>query len=245
MKKVLAICLMVIMVVSMSVGVSAVAAPNGFVGSPSGNLGPKVISYTLSPAGCGMLVVTPYADLEKLPVDEQALLKRGYNAIVDAENIAQLNKDLAELAKKERIKAEDLAVSDLFDMRLVGCDKHRTHKMIDVVLEADTLENFVGLLHMKKNGEFELIKGAEIIKGKDVVVNEDIVVDAEITEDGKYLRFTVESLSPFAIVVNTGEPSPNYLWLFLLLLLLILVIILIIVYNKNKKKAAAETKAAK
>lgn len=233
---------MVLMVMTMSIGVSAVAAPNGFFGSPSGNPAPKVISYTMSPAGCGVLVVTPYGDLEKLAVDEQAMLKRAYNTIVGAENIAGLNADLAELAKKERINAEDLAVSDLFDMSVIGCEDHKTHKVIDVVLEADTLDNFVGLLHMKKNGEFELIS-AEIIKGKDVVVNKDIVVDTEIKADGQYLRFTVDALSPFAIVVNTGKPASNNALLYGVLAVVVIALVLVVILSK-KKKEAAETKGA-
>jgi LPXTG-motif cell wall-anchored protein len=44
---------------------------------------------------------------------------------------------------------------------------------------------------MKDNGEIELIKNAKVLN------------------DGEHLQFTAETLSPFAIVVDTGADTPD------------------------------------
>lgn len=193
MKKVLAICLMMVMVVSMSV--TAFAAPGGFVSSPSGNPAPTVVDFDPENDECtAKLVIIPHAERNTLPDDLKALIENAYTSIAESNDLTKLNADLASLVASKNISADKLAVSDLFDAHITGCDMHEGHVNFDITLKADTLKRFVGLLHMNKNGEWEL------------------VADAKITNDGEYLEFSIDSFSPFAIVVDTtvdGGDAPQ------------------------------------
>ena len=189
MKKLLAICLVLVTVVTMCV--SAVAAPNGFVSSPSGNSAPTVEDFEASDEDCtARLVITPYAEKEELPQVLLDLFEKAYDTIVDTADLTTLNEDLAKIAADKGIAGANLAVSDLFDIHVTGCDFHDGHVDFDVTLKADTLSHFVGLLHMNKNGEWELVS------------------DAKVSDDGEHLTFSVESFSPFAVVVDTSD-MPN------------------------------------
>ncbi len=186
MKKVLAICLMMLMVVSMNI--TALANPGAFVSSPSGNPAPELVSFKPSDDGCSaQLVIAPYSKRGELPADLKALLEKAYDEIVKSLDLTQLNADLAKVAADKKIDGTDLAVSDLFDLYVTSCEEHEGHIGFDIVLKADTLKHFVGLLHMNKNGEWELVSDAEI--------------------DGEHLKFSVDTLSPFAIVVDTNLPQ--------------------------------------
>lgn len=186
MKKVLAICLMMVMVLSVSTG--ALADNGGFVSSPSRNLAPRIISFDPLAEDCtATLIVTPYAERNTLPADLKNLIERAYGEIAASDDLTELNDQLAQLAADKDIDGQDLAVSDLFDLRVEGCQEHDDHVSFDIVIEADTLKGFVGLLHMTTEGEWELVSNA--------------------TVEGKLLKFTVDSLSPFAVVVETDDES--------------------------------------
>lgn len=190
MKRLMVICL--VLAVLMSVSATAFAAPNGFVSSPSENPGPTVEDFDPSDEDCeGWLVVTPYGDKSELPEVLRALLEKAYNSIVNAENLTELNEALAALVANKKIDPANLAVSDLFDIHVAGCDFHEEHVDFDIVLSADALHNFVGLLHMNKDGVWELVE------------------DAQVTQNDEHLMFSVESFSPFAIVVDTTGESPD------------------------------------
>lgn len=189
MKKILAICLM-IMVLSM--GITAFAAPNGFVSSPSGNPAPTVDSFTPADDDCtAQLVIVPYGERQELSETLLAIFEKAHSEITSAEDLTKLNADLAKIAADMDIKGENLAVSDLFDIHVTGCDFHDGHLDFDIVLNADTLKHFVGLLHMNKDGEWELVK------------------DAKVVNNGKQLHFSVETLSPFAVVVDTTSGTQS------------------------------------
>lgn len=194
MKKVLAICLMMVLVVC-ACAVTVSAASDRFVTSPSGNTAPTVVSAECASEGCtAQLVITPYAEKNELPSSLLALIKKAYSSIADSDDLSKLNADLAAAAAELGIDGVDLKVSDLFDIHYEGCDNHEEHTEFDIVLKADTLHRFVGLLHMNKDGEWEL------------------VTDAQVTDNGEHLRFSVDSFSPFAIVVDTsavGGDSPE------------------------------------
>jgi len=184
MKKVLAICLMAVMVLGLSI--PAFAAPGGFVSSPSGNQAPEIVEYHNESKDCkATLDVTPYADRNSLSEDACKKLEDAYSAVVNAKDLTSLSEALNELAKKLGIKASDLAVSDMFDISCNGCDDHENHGAFDITLKAETLKNFVCLLHYY-NGEWK------------------VVTDAEVTNNGTHLEFTEKEFSPFAIVVNTA-----------------------------------------
>ena len=188
MKKVLLVCLTVVLMMSMTL--TAFAAPGAFISSPTGNEAPTEIEFKPADEDCdGYLVITPYGDRDELPQDLQLLMKKAYDAIKGTTDLTTLNADLKKLAAKLKIKGADLAVSDLFDIRVEGCTQHNGHHDFDIVLAADSLKNFVGLLHMKADGTWELIK------------------DAKVISNGEHLAFSVDTMSPFAVVVNTGKPA--------------------------------------
>lgn len=195
MKKVLAICLMAVMVVSMVV--SVIAAPGGFVSSPSGNPAPIVIDFMCNSANCtGKLVITPYGERQTLSDYLREMSEKAYDLIAQSTDLTELNADLAKVAADRNIAGKNLAVSALFDIHVTGCDNHEEHVDFDITLDAESLHSFVGLLHMNKDGIFELVS------------------DAKVVNNGEHLQFSVDSFSPFAIVVETeddasGEGSGN------------------------------------
>ncbi len=225
MKKVLAICLMMVMVVSMNAMVFA--APDGFVSSPSGNPAPTVESFDPSDDDCtGRLVVTPYGDRDDLSYTLRAAFEKAYNDIVSAGNLTTLNSALAAIVAEKNIDPANLAVSDLFDIHVTDCDYHDGHMDFDIVLDADTLSHFVALLHMNKNGVWEL------------------VTDAEVINNGEHLKFSVDSFSPFAIVVDmsagasntpTGDNSMIYVYA---IILSVCALAIIVIAVKSKKQRA-------
>ena len=224
MKKVLAICLMIVMVVSMSV--TSCAAPGGFVSSPSGNPAPTVVDFDPSNDNCtGWLVITPYGDREDLSDVLRSLLEKAYKDVVNSDDLTKLNAELAKIAADKNIEGQNLAVSDLFDIHVTGCDFHDGHFGFDITLDADKLSSFVGLLHMNKNGEWEL------------------VADAKVVNNNEHLQFSVDSLSPFAIVVDTtidggdvpqtGDNSMIYVYV---ILMAVSALSLVVIVLKNKKQ---------
>ena len=223
MKKVLAICLMLAMLLSLSVG--ALAAPNGFVSSPSGSGAPTVEEFKPQDENCtATLLITPYGEREELPELLQSLMQKAYDSVVNAGDLTKLNADFAKLVAGMGLKAENLAISDLFDIHVTGCDFHDGHKEFDVVLKAETLKHFVALLHMNKNGQFELVSDAKVI--------------------GDHLHFSVESFSPFAIVVDTtveeapptGDSVMVFVWVAVVAAVAFAVTIVVIVLKNKKRK---------
>ncbi len=190
MKKILVICLTVLMLASMTLCVFA--APGKFVSSPSGNSAPTVVSFDPEDDGCtATLIITPYSERKTLPEALKAMIEKAYDIILGTDDLTKLNADLAKVAADKNIEGKNLAVSDLFDIRVEGCTAHDDHVNFNIVIAADTLNNFVGLLHMEKEGEFELVSNAEVIN------------------NGQHLKFSVDSLSPFAIVVDTLPDAPQ------------------------------------
>ena len=224
MKKVLAICLMMVMVLSMSVNVFA--APGGFVSSPSGNPAPKVVDFDPSDEECtAQLVITPYGDRHDLSDVLRAMLEKAYNSIVNSDDLTKLNAELAKIAADKNINGADLAVSDLFDIHVTGCDYLDEHVDFVISLDADTLSHFVGLLHMNKDGVWEL------------------VTDAEVVNNGEHLKFSVDSFSPFAIVVDTSSGTPdapqtgdNSMIHIYAILMAVSALALVVILVKNKKQ---------
>jgi LPXTG-motif cell wall-anchored protein len=223
MKKILVICLILIMVASASVAVFA--APNGFLSSPSGRPGPTIVSFDPSNDECtAELIITPYGDRHTLPEALLALIERAYKEVVNnADDLTSLNGDFAKHVAKKKLSSKDLAVSDLFDVRPEGCDFHDGHYDFDITLAAESLEHFVGLLHMNKNGEWEFID------------------NARVTHNGDHLEFSVESLSPFAIVVDVSDgpqTGDNTMLYISLIMMIASAMALVFVLIKSKKQKA-------
>ena len=178
---------MVIMMLA-SISLNALAAPAGFVSSPSGNAAPTVEEFTPGDEACtAKLVITPFVDKDKLPDELKTLFEKAYNSILETKDLTALNEVLKKVAADKNINPQNLAVSDLFDIHYTDCDFHDGHEDFDIVLGAETLGSFVGLLHMNKSGVWEWVE------------------NARVTGNGEHLEFSVDSFSPFAIVVDTAN----------------------------------------
>ena len=219
MKKVLAICIMMVLVMSLGFAASA----EGFVSSPSSAQAPEIVDFKPAADDCtARLVITPYGDKEELTDTLEKLLEKANGTVFATKDLTALNKDLATLASSSNIKGEDLAVSTLFDIHVTGCDFHDGHVDFDVTLSADLLEHFVGLLHMNKNGEWELVK------------------DAKVTNNGEHLQFSVESFSPFAVVVDTSDLAPqtgdsSNIWIYVAVMAVAAALIIVLLFRIKKR----------
>ena len=188
MKKVLVFLVMTVLLVTLSL--SSFAQTGGFVSSPSNNQAPTLISFKANNENCdGVLVITPYAKRNELSNNLRDLLEKARNEIAASNDLTKLNSDLAQVASQKNIAGTQLAVSDLFNLHVTGCDAHEGHFDFDITLAAETLKHFVGLLQMKSDGTWELVK------------------DAQVVNNGKHLKFSVNTLSPLAIVVNTDPAN--------------------------------------
>ncbi|MBQ9743125.1 MAG: hypothetical protein IJV88_05585 [Ruminococcus sp.] len=195
MKKVLSICLALVMVFALSM--TAFAAPGSFLESPSGVKGPEIIDFSNSDPNCTAdVIVVPYADRDDLSEDHKTEMEDAYTQIHDADDLSNICTGLDSIAQDKGILTGDLAVSDLFALDMFGCDDHDAHGPFTIKLSADTLNGFVSLI--------------QIIDGEWVIVPDAVV-------DGEYITFSTEVPSTFAIVVDstkavatspqTGDPS--------------------------------------
>lgn len=187
MKKFLALFVAVVVVFNFSV--LAFAAPGSFVQSPSRNEAPQLIGGENESEDCeAKLVITPFKDRSTL--SEKALndIEAVYKILVNCKDLTSLNSSFAKFVESKGLLPVNLAVSDLFDISYYNCDEHDDHGTFRIKLSADTLKNFVGLLHYN-NGKWEYVSNAKVL------------------EDGETLQFNIKDLSPFAIVVSRDASS--------------------------------------
>ena len=188
-KRILTVLALSVMVFSLVFTASA-EEPGGFVESPSNNLAPTLVSSSSPDHPCDEpLIITAYADRGTLPEAFRVAIEKAYSEIKSAKNLALLCEALKDYANERGISTAGLAVSDLFDIS-DACSPVEAH--FDIVLKAETLENFVALLHY--------------VDGEWVIVEDATVSDVE---GEKHLTFSVDSLSPFAIVIDTGATPPR------------------------------------
>ncbi len=221
MKKVLVICCVLLMVMSM--GTAVFAATGSFVSSPTGNMAPTVVECETEDEDCSAeLVVTPYSERAELPQTLQDMTKTAYDEIRGTEDLTSLNAGLAELAEEMKIAGANLAVSDLFVLHTEGCDDHEDHEAFDITLASDKLANFVGLMYLNAKGEWVLVEDAKVV-------------------NDEHLVFTANAGAPFAIVVEeegaaqTGENSRTWLYL---AIMAVSAAAMLIVWKASKKQAA-------
>ena len=193
MKKTLAICVVILMLIAMSV--SVFANPGSFDESPSGKPGPDLIEGDNESEACtSVVIVTAYGDRDELSADDRIEIESAYTSIVGAPAVTSLNGDVAAVAEEKGVAAAALAVSDLFEVSATGCESHDDHGTYRIVLDSETLNKFVCLLKFE-NGAWTIVESAEIT-----------------TEEG-YLEFTDKTLGTYAIVVSTGDapvaPAPD------------------------------------
>ena len=225
MKKIVALCLTLVMAVSLCL--TAIAAPGAFVASPSGNKAPELVSFT-APDGCNAkLVITPYAERNTLDEATRLVLEEAYKQIANHIQNNDFSKALKALAESKNMTASQLSVSDLFDISYYGCEIHEEHKNqggFTITLKAETLENFIGILHMK-DGAWENLE----IK--------------DWNKDAKTVTFFVETLSPFAIVVDNGSGSStpptgdSAMLMYLGVALVAAAALVVVLVNSKKQKA--------
>lgn len=190
MKKILAICLAVILVVS--AGVLAFAQ-GGFVSSPSGNDAPEVEEVIYEEGSCKPeVVVTPYSERDTLDEEKEEDMNEAYNDIAENEDLTKMCPALSGVAASKGINPKNLAVSDLFDVSVYHSLPHDYCGSITVRLSAETIKNFVALLHRASNGEWEVVP--------------DVIVDMSEST----ITFSAMDFSPYAIVVDKDATSlPN------------------------------------
>jgi hypothetical protein len=190
MKKIVVLCLTLVMVASLAL--TAFAAPGAFTVSPWGNPAPELISGTPVTEGCtGKLVITPYSQKNTLDEATRLVLEEAYDQIANNTVESAFTTALAALAAAKEMEVSELSVSDLFDVSYIGCNEHGEHDGFVITLKTETLQSFVGLMHF--NGQtWETL-------------------DAEWDAEAGTVTFAVETLSPFAIVVDngTGEQPPQ------------------------------------
>ena len=221
MKKMVVVCMVLVMLAGMSI--SAFAAPGAFASSPSKQQAPELVDSNNSTEGCtAMVIVTAYADRDQLTAEQRQTLETAYANIVGVRDLSELNVQLNAMASEVGVAVADLAVSDLCDVSIVEDNAHDTHGSIRITLRAQTLKNFVCLLHYYE-GEWRIVE------------------DAILTNEGEYLVFSEADFSPFAVVVSTTDiepqPAPKrcYCWIFLLILLIILILILWYLSKRSKQ----------
>ncbi len=227
MKKVLVICLAMLMVVGMSV--NAFAASNAFVSSPSKNPAPELIEGINESEDCtGNAFITSYGDRDSLSEEDRKQIEKAYEDILATTDLTTINSDLKELASNLNVNAANLSVSDLFNIGHENCDDHDSHGDFTVTINAEMLDRFVGLLYYS-NGKWELIKDVKI----------------ENVNGEMQLKFASEGVSSYAIVVDTteaqgvspetGDNSRIHIYM---IVMAVSALAIVLVSLKSKKQAA-------
>lgn len=188
MKKALALILVLVMMYTLSI--PAFAAPGAFVTSPSNSGAPSLEDFfNESPECFAELIVTAYKDRGTLSDEKKAELEAAYQQIVSTTDLSTLNSALKAAAEKLGVDVTDLAVSDLFDVSYYSCEHHEDHGKFTIKLKANTFSKFVNLMHYT-GSSWEIVENATV-------------------DQNDVLTFTVDDLSPFAVVVNTAKSTEN------------------------------------
>ena len=179
-------CLLVVMLLC---SLSVAAFADNFVSSVANAGAPEVAEAAQSDGSDGkaLIGITPMDEEDKLPEELKADMDAAFDSLDKAADLAAVNDELKAAAADQSI-----AVSDLFDVRVL--EEGTVSFPLTITLKDKNLDNFVALLHYV-DGAWQW-------------------VDAEV--DGDSLTFTVDSLSPFAIIVavdeatsaNTGDTVP-------------------------------------
>ena len=220
MKKILSICLVLVMVMSFNL---TAFAKGGFVNSPSENLAPEIVDS--SDDG---IVIHSYAGRHELTEKEREDLEDAYDSIKGSTDLSNLNANLGSLAKNKNINPKDLSVSDLFNIGYNGKNPKGPHS---ITLSADTLRNFVALMTYV-NGKWQLIEGAEIVDGN-LVFN--------TAQFGPY-AFVVNTsgvVSPQTGVADSAQSNSNNVSIiFYAVIMLASAGAALVLYRKSKKYTA-------
>ncbi len=182
MKKTLVFALVIAMVFAAPV----TAFADAFHESPSNNPAAELVGYTVTNGDWdGEIIVTPYSHRNELPPKELEEEQEAYDSIKGADSAAALESHIAQIAEKKKVDAKELFVSDLFDVRATKPGMGSA----TITLKSERFGNFIALLHFT-NGKWEVVDNAKCTS------------DLELT-------FTVDDLSPFAVVVSNKNSPPT------------------------------------
>lgn len=227
MKKIVLFLMVLALMMSLSLTVSA-----NFVPSITAKPAPEVSGATDESGKEIQMIVVSYADVESLPEEAKQAMKEAYQQIIDAENIAELSKEIKkeiEAAAKEADVSENaLIASDFFDLSPADLGAANEDGLYNVSLAVPSLKNFVCLLHFV-DGEWE------------------VVSNAKVSADGKNLEFSVDGFSPFVVITASPDavttpartPVPVIVWVLIGVLVGALVDAVIIFVMEKKEKTVA------
>lgn len=224
MKKAFISVVAIIMVCFMSV--SVFATNGGFMSSPSANRAPELVEVEWENGGEEDfdVRVTSYSDRHLLPQSASDALEQEYDNIRNSNDLTELCPDLTDVIANSGVSADDLAVSDLFNVGYADGKNVKNGKGT-FVLKSDNLENFVALLCFV-DGEWKVVKGA--------------------TVDGQNLTFkaNLKGDTPFAIVVSGGSDKKSpatfdsnnvALWVVISATTMALLVVLVAKTKKNER----------
>ena len=215
MKKLVTLCLTLVLALSLSV--SAFAANGAFISSPSANKAPEIVNT--DPA----IKVTPYADRNSLADMDTEEMEEAYRHIANVIENNAFSRALKELAKELGKAASELSVSDLFHVNVEDATPDEQGGYT-ITIKLEDLENFIGL--MQFNGTEW--KNVEIIS----IDKENGTVTFRVTESG-----------PIAVIVDNGSGSStpptgdNAMMMYLGAALVASAGLVVAVANSKKKKA--------
>lgn len=184
MKKFLAIVLAMILAVSVSV---IAFANGGFIASPSGNDAPVIIEIEYGDDSCEPeIVVTPYSERDNLDSKRKSDMEKAYDEIAANKDLTKLCPALDAVARSKGVDPKNLAVSDLFDVTAYHTrNDHAYCGSITLTLSAETLKNFVALIHRNPTTQ-----------------KWEYIADAYVDASESTITFSCRDFSPFAIVVD-------------------------------------------
>ena len=195
MKKLIATLLAIVMLAALSVSAIAATADN-FTKSPS-NTGAPGMTYdwTNPVGGCDPeLAITPYKDRNTKSEEIKTAIEAAYNEIVHSQpSLGSLT------ITNGPLQGTNLMVSQLFDISFSDSEHTHTFGMNEthnatIKLTGDEVKNFMYLLHYT----YTATPGTSTW---------EIVSCTRPTANT--ISFTVDSLSPFAIVVKNTSSGPS------------------------------------
>ena len=102
-----------------------------------------------------------------------------------ATSIVDVIEGLEEVLVETEVLAENVAVSNVFDISVESDADDHGHKAIKITLEIEDVDNFLALVHYTNNA-WE-------------------IVETVLDKENKTLSFSVDDLSPFAILVDNTK----------------------------------------
>lgn len=214
MKKLVALCLTLVLALSLSV--SAFAANGAFISSPSANKAPELVDTDPE------IKVTPYADRDDLADLDTEEMEEAYRQIANVIENNAFSQALKELAKELGKAASELSVSDLFHVNVDDATPDEQGGYT-ITIKLEDLENFIGL--MQFNGTEW--KNVEIIS----IDKENGTVTFRVTESG-----------PIAVIVDNGTgsstpPTGDNAMMYLGVCLVAAAGLVVVLVNSKKKRA--------